>query len=105
MASAPLVWRLAADKGIAYSALTMKTFAYIALIVPLALSACGVPDLVATGVKAYEKNQDQKDAAAQSASQQQVPQPQYQYQSQQSADPPPIVPPPRRDSVTVEPLR
>ena len=81
----------------------MKTL--ISCILMLALSACGVPDLVATGVKAYEKDQDQKNAKAQA--QQSQAQPQYKTPSASSTDdpPPPVSPPPSRDSITVEKLR
>lgn len=90
--------------GFGYRAAIMKTYAYLALIVPLALSACGVPDIVAHGVKAYEKSQDQKDGGAQTqpASQPTTSAP-APVEVQQDA-PPPIAPVPARDSVTKEKL-
>ncbi len=98
---------VALGSGIVYRAAIMKTYAYIALIVPLALSACGVPDLVAHGVKAYEKSQDQKDAASQAQSQPSAQPAQTAPPARAEAlpdDPPPITPPPARDSIKNEKL-
>lgn len=73
---------------------------------PLALAACGVPDLVAHGVKSYERTQDANRAAANSpppAAAQPAP-----AAYQRAAEPEPEFVPaaaPRRESVTAEPLR
>ena len=79
----------------------MKALTYLAVLAPLALSACGIPDIIAHGVKAYEKSQDQKD---QSTEAQTVPSAPIQVQPQVQPEPPPVAPPPPRQSVIKEKL-
>ena len=92
--------------GIRYFQPIMKTLTYLIVIVPLVLSGCGIPDLVATGVKAVEKSQDERDAKR-AQQQQYTPPPAYSQQGPAgNADqPPPMAPAPARDSVTVEHLK
>lgn len=77
-----------------------------AAALPLALAACGVPDLVAHGVKSYERTQDANRTAANApppAAQQPAP-----AAYQRAPEPEPEYVPaaaPRRESVTAEPLR
>lgn len=81
----------------------------LAAMLPLSLAACGVPDLVAHGVKSYERTQDanksaagqQQPAAYQPAPPAQQPAPAA---GQMEADFVPT-PMPQRESVTAEPLR
>lgn len=82
----------------------------VAAALPLALAACGVPDLVAHGVKSYERTQDANRAAgAQPVPAAYQPAPAA-YQpapaAQQPAEPE-YVPAaaPARESITAEPLR
>lgn len=70
-----------------------------------ALSACGVPDLVAHGVKSYERTQDANRTAANNPPAAQQPPP-------AASQPPPAAesdfvpaPAPRRESISSEPLR
>lgn len=71
---------------------------------PMALTACGVPDLIAHGVKSYESSQSK--SQQQDYAQQVQPQPKVQ-PARYDPEPPPIaaesVPP--RESVAVESLR
>ncbi|MGE5505336.1 MAG: hypothetical protein ACM31L_13000 [Actinomycetota bacterium] len=77
------------------------------LLLPLALSACGVPDLVAYTVKEVEKSREQGRTMAQ----QPAPAAQPVFVARQPAEEPPppvaasggVVPP--RESVTVETLK
>lgn len=83
----------------------MKTLTILSLIMVSGLSACGVPDLVAHGVKAYEKSQDELDKNAQSIPDSPPP---AQVQTQPAPDPLPpdaFVPPPSHDAITKEPLK
>jgi hypothetical protein len=82
----------------------------VAAIVTLALAGCGVPDLVAHGVKAYERSQD---SANQPAAAQAAPAPAYQsapaYQPAPAyRQPEPEMQPaamPARERITAEPLK
>jgi hypothetical protein len=77
-----------------------------AVLVPLALAACGVPDLVAHGVKTYEKSQQPRSQAEPAVAQPVQPQPMAQparYEAEAQNDPVQAVP--QRESVTTEPLR
>lgn len=76
----------------------------LAAMLPLAVAGCGVPDIVAHGVKAYERSQEPRQA--------QTTQPPAAYQPPPAAtvparDPDPIVPAavPPRETVTSEPLK
>lgn len=72
----------------------LRRFALVALM-PLALVACNVPDLVAHGVKSYERNQDANRNAANTA-------------ASPASQPAPAIQPvavPEREAVTAEPLR
>lgn len=80
----------------------------LAALLPLSLAACGVPDLVAHGVKSYERTQDANKTASN--------QPPAAYQPAPAAQqaPPPAaqaepdfvpVPAPQRESISSEPLR
>ena len=74
----------------------------LAMALPLALAACGVPDLVAHGVKSYERTQDaNRPAATAPAAAQPVT---YQPAPAAETDFTPA-PAPQRESVTAEPLR
>lgn len=77
----------------------MRPSCVLVLAVPLALGACGVPDLVAHGVKAYERN---RDGTTQAQAEPQQPPPPPATVSEPPAAAPVSVPP--RESVTVEPL-
>ena len=86
----------------------VKIRSYLIVMMPLALGACGIPDLVAHGVKTFEKSQEQPDDKTkvkawpdQPVQNQTVPQ----TQPVQRDEPPVSLPGPSRDSVTVEPLR
>lgn len=73
-------------------------------VAPLVLAACGVPDLVAHGVKSYERTQDANNRGAVPSQQPAA------YQPAPAAQPAPeaeYVPAaaPARESVTAEPLR
>lgn len=77
----------------------------LAAALPLALSACGVPDLVAHGVKSYERTQDANRTAANNpppAAQQPAPAAQPAPRAEADFVPAPA---PQRESVTAEPLR
>lgn len=79
-------------------------FAFV-VFVPLALAACGVPDLVAHGVKSYEKSQERgpvQPAIAQPEPAKHSYQP-VRYEPETQAEPVSGVPP--RDTVVAEPLR
>lgn len=76
----------------------------VVVLMPLALAACGVPDLVAHGVKSYERSQDSNRTAEATPPPAQQPAPAY------KPAPPPepeFVPAsaPERERVTAEPLR
>ncbi len=83
----------------------MKIPTMLAFLAPLALSACGVPDIIAHEVKAYEKSQDQRDQASQpqnaptTTTQQSTP------QQHAEPEPPPLAPPLARESVSKEQLK
>jgi hypothetical protein len=80
----------------------------IAVAVPLALAGCGVPDLVAHGVKAYERSQDGNNRAPASAAAQPAYQPAYQpAPAARPAAEPDAVPAavPARERITAEPLK
>ena len=79
----------------------MKIIVFLALPLSLALSGCGVPDLVAHGVKAYEKSQDQRDKSAQADTVVQA----SNGQSDPAPEPPMIAPAPPRESVSTESLK
>ena len=84
----------------------MKIKIALIALMPLALSACGIPDIVAHGVKSYEKSQDAKDAQTQPATAQtQQPQTQQPPPPASYAPPPVAAPAPPRESVTVEKLQ
>jgi len=88
---------------IGYDGVIMKIVTPFLLIASMALSACGVPDIIAHGVKSYEKSQEQKDQAVQSQGTQPAasqPQP----QQTQPDQPPPVAPPPPRAAVTKQAL-
>lgn len=80
----------------------------VALLLPLSVAACGVPDIIAHGVKSYERSQDA------SAQQPQQPAPQPAYTAAQPAPQPvrtgaepdfvPAAAPPR-ERITAEPLK
>lgn len=76
----------------------------LAAALPLALSACGLPDLVAHGVKSYERSQDANRTAANTPPPAVQPAPAA---YQRAPEPEPFVPAPapQRESVTAEPLR
>ncbi|HTH16566.1 MAG TPA: hypothetical protein VL974_07930 [Magnetospirillum sp.] len=78
----------------------------VALLLPLSVAACGVPDIVAHGVKAYERSQEpgQQQPAAQPASYQPAAQPARPATTGAEPDFVPAAAPPR-ESVTAEPLR
>lgn len=78
----------------------------LAVALPLALAACGVPDLVAHGVKSYERTQDANRTAANNPppAQQPVTPAAYQPARPAESDFTPT-PAPQRESVTAEPLR
>lgn len=82
--------------------------AVVALLAPVALAACGVPDLVAHTVKQVEKSREQGRAMSQPAAAQQPdirsPQPAPSRQAQAEEPPPIAVTMPRRESITVEAL-
>ena len=95
---------IALDRGIGYFAAIMKLSACFIVIAPLLVSACGVPDIIAHGVKAYEKAQDEQDKADQAQPAPAAAQSQTPPDLQTDAPPPPVIVP-RRDSVTKEPLK
>ena len=79
----------------------------LALLAPLALSACGVPDLVAHGVKTYEKSQQPRSQAEPVVAQPAQPayQPaRYEPRDEPTRDVEPMVAP-QRESISAEPLR
>ncbi len=72
----------------------------------LPLAGCGVPDLVAHGVKSYERSQQPRSQAEPAVAQPAQPQPAYEparYQPEREIEPVQAVP--ERESVTAEPLR
>ncbi|MBC7905415.1 MAG: hypothetical protein H7Y60_01545 [Rhodospirillaceae bacterium] len=77
----------------------------LVVLVPLALAGCGVPDLVAHGVKSYEKSQErgsQQPAIAQPVQ----PAPTYQptrYEPEPQSEP--VTSVPSREPMMAEPLR
>lgn len=79
----------------------------VAAVLPLALAACGVPDLVAHGVKSYERTQDANRTAANQPPAQQPAPAAYQPAPVQQQAEPDFVPAaaPARESITAEPLR
>ena len=78
----------------------------LAMALPLALAACGVPDLVAHGVKSYERTQDANRTAANTPSPAQPPVTPAAYQPAPAAEAEfTPAPAPQRESVTAEPLR
>ena len=80
----------------------MKPLPTILILLPLALSACGIPDMVATGVKAIE-HEDERQKQLNKASAPPAPQPQP--QPVYNDPPPPVYAPAPRDSITVEKLK
>ena len=86
----------------------VKFRSFLVVMMPLALGACGIPDLVAHGVKTFEKSQEQPDDKTKVKAWPDQPQ-----QTQSVAPTPPVsrdeppvsLPGPNRESVTVEPLR
>lgn len=79
----------------------------LALIVvaPLALAGCGVPDIVAHGVKTYEKSQERSQSQP-AIAQPSQPAAAYQpvrYEAEPQAEP--VTGMPARESVVAEPLR
>lgn len=79
----------------------------LAAALPLALTACGVPDLVAHGVKSYERTQDANRAAENNqppAAYQPAPAPAAYQPAPKESDFVPA-PAPQRESITAEPLK
>lgn len=71
-----------------------------AFLLPLAVGACGVPDIIAHGVKEYDRSQQAKPVAA--PAHRAAPAPAVMHQEPPPAvAPSPVLP---RDSVTVETL-
>lgn len=75
-------------------------------VLPMVVAACGVPDLVAHGVKSYERTQDANRSAAN------TPPPAQQQPMPAAYQPPPAAesdyvpaPAPQREAITSEPLR
>lgn len=90
-------------------------FVFVAVL-PLAVAACGVPDLVAHGVKSYERSQDANGTAANASSANQAPASQAPAAQSSTVRRPPSstpssdndfvpAPAPQRESITAEPLR
>lgn len=80
----------------------------VVAVAPMALSACGVPDIVAHGVKAYERSQERPAQTDVAQPAQPVPAYQPAYQpANAEPEPPQAVPAavPAREAVGVEPLR
>ncbi len=82
------------------------------VVLPLALAGCGVPDLVAHGVKSWERDQPQSQSQpGNTANPNRAPVGQYQSQAPQQPayqqDPAPATSPApvQRESVSVEPLK
>ena len=69
----------------------------VACLLPLAVTACGIPDLVAHGVKEFDKTSAKPQSPAPAA--QPAAQPAVVH------DDPPPTPAPVRESISVEPLR
>ncbi len=73
------------------------------LALPLALAGCGIPDLVATGIKAAEDNPAPANPPAATAAQAPAPSP-----AATRPEPPPVAAPasmPERTPVSAEPLK
>ncbi|MGE5545362.1 MAG: hypothetical protein ACM33T_00575 [Solirubrobacterales bacterium] len=88
----------------------MKIPAFLlACLLPLAVTACGVPDLVAHGIKEVEKSRDrarQDDIQPVATQPREVePRPAVVREEPPPADTIPAGTVPRREAVTVEPLR
>ena len=80
----------------------MKSLPTILILLALALSACGIPDMVATGVKAIEHEEDRQSRQNKASAPQPLPpQPQPVY----NEPPPPVYAPAPRESITVEKLK
>lgn len=78
----------------------------LVVLAPLALAACGVPDLVAHGVKSYEKSQERGQEAQPAVAQPVQAAPAYQparYEPEPQSEP--VTGVPERESVVAEPLR
>lgn len=75
---------------------------FAALFLLIGLSGCGIPDLVAHGVKEIEKSNR---SGGQSSSPPQQSQPQYQSRTEEEPPPPSTPAAARRSSVTVEELK
>jgi hypothetical protein len=77
----------------------------LVVLAPLALAGCGVPDLVAHGVKSYEKSQERSQPQP-TVAQPVQPVPAYQparYEPEPQSEP--VTGVPARESVVAEPLR
>lgn len=77
-------------------------------LTPLVLAGCGVPDLVAHGVKSYEKSQERSKSQPAVAQPAQPPGPVYQptrYQPEPQPQPEAVTGVPARETVVAEPLR
>lgn len=77
----------------------------LAAALPLVLSACGVPDLVAHGVKSYERTQDANRTAANSPPAAQQPPPAASQPAPAAESDFVPAPAPQRESISAEPLR
>lgn len=79
----------------------------LAALLPLSLAACGVPDLVAHGVKSYERTQDANKTAANQPPAAYQPAPAAQQPAPAAKAEPDFVPTPapQRESISSEPLR
>ncbi len=81
----------------------MRIFRFALIALPLALAGCGVPDLVAHGVKSYENSGQPAPAQPVATAQPQAP-----AKPADKPQPPPpaeVGPMPERTPVTVEPLK
>jgi hemolysin activation/secretion protein len=87
----------------------MKPSLYLAVLLPLALGACGIPDIIAYGVKSAEKAHDEQEKQKAAQQQQQV-QPAQPVVVNAPQTPAPEPPPPAataapvRESVSTEKL-
>ena len=79
----------------------------LAALLPLSLAACGVPDLVAHGVKSYERTQDANKTASNQPPAAYQPAPAAQQPAPAAQGEPDFVPAPapQRESISSEPLR
>lgn len=87
----------------------MKTSLVLAVLLPLALGACGIPDMVAYGVKSAEKAHDEKMAKEQGQTQSTATPAAVRPTTAPAPEPPPPTPAvqaaPIREPVSSEPLK